>query len=312
MAVTLRQLEYFVTVADEGSFTEAARVLHVTQPGLSNQIQALERELGGPLLERLPRQVRLTPAGRNALPHARASLAYADRATSAARRASGVASGELHIATLFSISVGILPLAVSNWRSQYPEMRVNLLEFRHMADLASAMDAGRADVAVGPAPAGWEGPVSELGAEEFVIAASANAPLGLNPPVVRLSDLAGFDWVHFTPPSGLSHILDAACEEAGFRPIVAVRTEQGPSALALASVGVGITMVPANIIPANFPGQLLRLDPPILRQISVFTRSQPDPVTAAFVAAVSEQTQVTPPHILSRLGLLGERREDSQ
>src|SRR5947208_3579174 len=64
MTVTLRQLEYFVAVVDEGSFTRAAEILHVTQPGLSHQFQALERELGGPLLERLPRKVRLTPAGR--------------------------------------------------------------------------------------------------------------------------------------------------------------------------------------------------------------------------------------------------------
>src|SRR5580704_9820869 len=108
MPVSLRQLEYFVEVVDQGSFTTAAAQLHVTQPGLSHQIQALERDLGGPLLERLPRSVRLTPAGRVALPHARASLAHADRARSAARMASGVSSGELHIATLFSISVGIL------------------------------------------------------------------------------------------------------------------------------------------------------------------------------------------------------------
>src|SRR5580700_8797947 len=61
MAISLRQLEYFVTVIDQGSFTRAAELLLVSQPGLSHQIQALERELGGPLLERLPRKVRLTP-----------------------------------------------------------------------------------------------------------------------------------------------------------------------------------------------------------------------------------------------------------
>jgi hypothetical protein len=56
MAISLRQLEYFVTVIDEGSFTRAAELLEVSQPGLSHQIQALERELGGPLLERSPRR----------------------------------------------------------------------------------------------------------------------------------------------------------------------------------------------------------------------------------------------------------------
>src|SRR5438270_13898898 len=111
MTISLRQLEYFVTVVDEGSFTRAAEVLHVSQPGLSHQIKALERELGGPLLERLPRSVRLTPAGRTALPHARASLAHAERASSAARRASGVDAGEPHVGTLLPTSVGVLPTA---------------------------------------------------------------------------------------------------------------------------------------------------------------------------------------------------------
>src|ERR1700736_4386220 len=100
MAITLRQLEYFVTVVDEGSFTRAAQILHVTQPGLSHQIQALERELGGPLLERLPRKGRLTPGRPAALRHARASLAHAERTSSAARRASGFETGELHVGTL--------------------------------------------------------------------------------------------------------------------------------------------------------------------------------------------------------------------
>src|SRR5256885_15624737 len=93
MAITLRQLECFVAVVAEGSFTRAADLLHVTQPGLSHQFQALEREVGGPLLERLPRKVRLTPAGRAMLPHARASLAHADLAGAAARRASGAMAG---------------------------------------------------------------------------------------------------------------------------------------------------------------------------------------------------------------------------
>src|SRR2546430_10621569 len=158
MAVTLRQLEYFVAVVDEGSFTRAAEILHVTQPGLSHQFQALERELGGPLLERLPRKVRLTPAGRASLPHARASIAHAERATFAARRASGVTTGELHVATLYSISVGVLPAALRSWRRDYPELRVRLVEFRHTTDLVAAMEAGQADRPPGPPPPGGGGP----------------------------------------------------------------------------------------------------------------------------------------------------------
>src|SRR3984957_17112198 len=159
MTISLRQLEYFVTVVDEGSFTRAAELLQVSQPGLSHQVQALERELGGPLLERLPRKVRLTPAGRTALPHARASLAHAQRASSAARRALGVETGELH---------------------------VHLVELRHTDALIAVMEAGQADVAVGPTPPGWDGPVREIGVEEFLIAAAPDTDLPIDPPQVRM------------------------------------------------------------------------------------------------------------------------------
>jgi DNA-binding transcriptional LysR family regulator len=198
MPVSLRQLEYFVAVADEGSFTTAAARLHVSQPGLSHQIQALERQLGGPLLERLPRGVRLTPAGRTALPHARASLAHAERATSAALRASGADAGELHVGTLYSISVGVLPAALRAWRRTYPDVQVRLVEFRHTNDLIAAMEAGQADLAVGPTPPAWDGPVREIGAEEFVLAAAPGAKLPGPGTAVSLAGLADHDWVHFT------------------------------------------------------------------------------------------------------------------
>jgi len=302
MAITLRQLEYFVTVVDEGSFTRAAQILHVTQPGLSHQIQALERDLGGPLLERLPRKVRLTPAGRTALPHARASLAHAERTGSAARRASGVETGELHVGTLFSISVGVLPGALAVWRRRYPELQAHLVEFRHTEDLIAAMEAGRADVAVGPTPPDWDGPASEIGVEEFVIVAAADTDLPTEPPRVRLADLADHDWVHFTAQSGLADILDAACEAAGFQPRVSVRTEQSSSALNLVAAGLGIGLVPANVIPPHYEGKLLRPEPAISRPLSVYTRVRPDPITAAFVSAIADETLVMPPHILDRIG----------
>lgn len=89
--VSLRQLEYLVTVVDQGSFTRAAEILHVTQPALSHQVRALERSVGSPLLERLPRAVHLTAAGRAMLPHARAALADAAGAVSAVRQAIGLA-----------------------------------------------------------------------------------------------------------------------------------------------------------------------------------------------------------------------------
>src|SRR5438477_996353 len=96
--MNLRQLHYLLAIADEGSFTRAAEQLLVAQPSLSQQIKSLEKELGGPLLERLPKGVRLTAAGKAFLPDARAAVTYAERARRTARSALGLQAGELEVA----------------------------------------------------------------------------------------------------------------------------------------------------------------------------------------------------------------------
>jgi DNA-binding transcriptional LysR family regulator len=214
----------------------------------------------------------------------------------------GLTTGELHIGTLYSLSVGVVPTALKVWRGQFPEVQAHLVEFRHSDDLAAAMEAGQADLAVGPAPEGWAGPARVIGTEEFVIVASATADLPPEPTRVRVADLADREWVHFTAKSGLSYFLDQLCATAGFAPHVAVRTEQGPSAVALARAGLGLALVPSNIIPPHFDGIILRTDPPVLRVLSVYTRVRPDPITAAFVDAIADDTPATPPHIRRRLG----------
>jgi DNA-binding transcriptional LysR family regulator len=103
-------------------------------------------------------------------------------------------------------------------------------------------------------------------------------------------------------PSGLAGILDRACSAAGFQPRVSVRTEQSSSALNLVAAGLGIGLVPAHVIPPHFEGVLLRPDPPVRRPLSVYMRVRPDPITAAFVAAIADEALVMPPHVLDRLG----------
>ncbi|MGW5261375.1 LysR family transcriptional regulator [Microbispora sp. NPDC004025] len=175
---SLRQLEYLVTIVEEGSFTRAAELLHVSQPALSHQVRVLERDVGGPLLERLPRAVRLTAMGRAMLPHARAALADAERARCAARQAGGLETGELQVATLYSVSLGVLPPALRAWRRSHPGVRVRLFEHPHAEQLREAMLAGQADLAIGPAPRDWDGLVTPLGTEPFLVVLPADDPAG--------------------------------------------------------------------------------------------------------------------------------------
>jgi DNA-binding transcriptional LysR family regulator len=161
-------------------------------------------------VERLPRAVRLTSAGRAMLPHARAALAEAGRVTTAARRATGAAGGELDLATLFTTSIGILPAVLQIWGSRHPGVQVRLFEHRRAVEMAAAMAAGQADLAIGPPPEDWGGPVRTVGTEEFVVVTHADDPVarGQNGRVI-LSDLAARRWVHFTPDSGLAGFLDS-------------------------------------------------------------------------------------------------------
>lgn len=295
---TLRQLEYLVTVVDTGSFTQAAELLHVTQPALSHQIRALETALGGPLLERLPRAIRPTPMGRAVLPHARAALAEAQRLRTAARRASGLEGGELEIATVYSVSLGILPPVLRTWRQQHPDVRIRLREFAHAEQLQAAMAAGQADLAVGPSPAGWEGPVRDLGVEEFVIVLPADDPVADGPAGrLALAELADRAWVRYAPSNGLAELLDEACRQAGFTPGTAVHADQTSAAPLLAAAGLGPALVPANIVPPDFDGLLRLPEPPLRRTLTAYTRTRPDPLTTAFADLLARQARTVPSHV---------------
>ena len=131
--MTLRQLEYLLAVAQTGSFTEAASRLHVSQPTLSQQIRALEAEVGGPLLDRSPGSVGLTPAGKALVGDARAAVTSAQRALDAGRRALRSAPELLTMATVRSLAAAVLPATIKRWHEVQPDVSIRLLEFASRA-----------------------------------------------------------------------------------------------------------------------------------------------------------------------------------
>jgi DNA-binding transcriptional LysR family regulator len=117
------------------------------------------------------------------------------------------------------------------------------------------MAAGQADLAIGPPPEDWQGPVRTADSEEFVVVTHADDQVARGQTGrVLLGDLAARRWVHFTPDGGLAGFLDRACAAAGFQGRIAVRTEQGMSAANYAAAGLGPTLIPAEIIPPHFGG----------------------------------------------------------
>jgi DNA-binding transcriptional LysR family regulator len=287
--MNLRQLRYILAIADEGSFTRAAERLFVAQPSLSQQIKSLERELGGPLLERLPKGVRLTTAGKAFIPEARAAVAHAERATRDARSALGLEAGELEVATVTSIAFGVLPPAFDVLHDRYPATTISLREYRHRRALDDAVRLGVGDIAVGPRPQQWRGPMVELGWEEFVVVLPASDPLAQKKRAVRLEELAERNWVMFGPDHGLSELVLEVCAGAGFTPRRTVQTDQVAAAAPLAAAGLGVTIVPSNVVPHGLKAETRRLRPALVRQLVAFTRQDWSPLAQAFLEVLQAQ-----------------------
>ena len=152
--MNFRQLECFVAVVDEGSFTRAARRVGISQPSLSQHIRALEDGRQRRACSTgCPHGVSLTPAGRSAAARRRALAVRAvERGRQSARSALALELGELEIATVLSMAVGVLPRHIGVWHERHPNVAIRLHEFRHRTLLEDAVEQGVADFAIGPRP----------------------------------------------------------------------------------------------------------------------------------------------------------------
>jgi DNA-binding transcriptional LysR family regulator len=293
--MSLKQMEYLVAVVEEGSFTRAAQRLFVSQPALSHQVKALEQSVGGALLERRPNAVYLTTMGRAFLQHAVAAVRAADEAHRAAAGVSQLEAGELRIATLHSIALGVVPAAIRAWRLAHPEVSFELHEYVNIDQLAEEMRFGVADVAISSRPRRWDGPLRSLGLEDLVVVLAVDDPLVRRQRRrVKLGELAERPWVLYRPENALTPTVAEACGAAGFVPRAAVRTYHTATAMQLAAAGLGPALVPANVVEPGFTGATLWPDPPVRRELVAFTRDDPGPLVTAFSDVLAEHAVLDP------------------
>lgn len=284
--MNFRQLECFVAVVEEGSFTRGARRVGITQPSLSQHIRALEDELEGPVFNRLPRGVALTPAGRTLLPEARIAVRAVERGLRGARSTLAVEGGELEIATVLSLAVGVLPRHIGTWHELHPNVSIRLHEYRHRSLLEDAVEQGVADFALGPVPVRpWEGPLEAVGWEEFVLVVPTRDPLARRRRI-RLESLHDREWVLYHPDHGLAGIVETLCRDAGFTPRGVVRTSQAEGAVRFAAAGLGIALVPENVVVRGIDCAVLKIDPRVVRDVAVYARVPLSPTAKAFVDVV--------------------------
>ncbi len=299
---TLRQMEYLVTVVDQQSFTRAAERLHVTQSGLSQQIKALERDVGATLLERLPDGLRLTAAGEAFTREAETALRSARRAQESVTEVVEGITGRLEIATVFSLAVGLLPTSLGDWTRDWPGVAVTLREFSHRRLLESWVLRGMADLGIGPVPPSWTGDAVDIGTERFVIVAPPedesrvyvrsydDAPPRAAPRSqgrLALHRLRDRSWVMMARDNGLSDLTEAHLTGVGLRdPAVVVRTMQTEAAARLAAAGLGLAIVPANVVPPDLPALIVEPDPPLTRPLAAYARGRFSASASRFVATL--------------------------
>lgn len=194
MNIELRHLRYFVAVAEDASFTAAARRVHVAQQVLSSQIRQLEDTLGVQLLERTSRGVTLTAAGAAFLDGARATLAALDRGAAAARNAARAISGELPVG-LNVAAGGELPTALlAAFQRAHPQVEVRLRTFELSQPAAGLLDRST-DVAFVRPPLRAPGlSLALLADEPRVFVLPAGHPLA-GRDYLELSDAAGMPWI---------------------------------------------------------------------------------------------------------------------
>jgi DNA-binding transcriptional LysR family regulator len=280
----LRHLEYFVSVAEELSFTRAARRAHVVQSGISSAIQVLERELGAALFERDRHRVALTDAGRALLPEARATLGAAQAARDAVGQASGGLRGTLTIGTMLSMGAVDLPALLGRFHTTHPRVAVRLrISAAGSAGLAREVQAGSLDLALaslpGPPPAGLA--VHPVAAERLVLACCPAHPLAsgaqasgaqASGPAIPLEQLAGASFIDFPPGWGNRAVVDRAFAAAGLDRQVPFEVADFAAAAGLIRHGLGIAFLPSSVAAAQPGLGTIELSgPPLIWSIFVAT-----------------------------------------
>ena len=242
-----RQLEYFVAVAEERSFTRAAHRERVAQPAVSAQIQRLERTVGQALLHRSAGQVRLTSAGEALLPHARAALAALRDGQSAVDEVTGLLRGVVSIGTVTAHPVDIAGL-MAEFNADHPGIEMTLV-----ADTSDVLvdkltdgrlDAAIVSIGVDENPPGLD---FEVITDEAIEAAVAPRHVLARRKTLRLGELSEHRLISLPVGTGLRSRLDAACAAAGFRPHIAFEATSPVELVEMARYGLGVAILPQSI-----------------------------------------------------------------
>lgn len=254
----LRQLKYFIAVAEERSFSRAAARLHLTQPPLTRQIQGLESDLGVELFRRTPRGVDLTQAGEALLDDARNLRTLAEKATERAQRAGRGQTGRLDVGLYGSAMFDVVPRLLAHFGRAHPDVKVVLHHGQTPAQV-TALRQGRVLVVFERMlPDEPDIEVELVAREPIVVALSASHPLAAK----KAIDL---EWLRdvplimpSAPESQLRNAARELCLASGFEPKVSQQVSDVVIGAVLVASGMGCMLMPASLRNLHLPNLVCR------------------------------------------------------
>ncbi|RYJ00092.1 MAG: LysR family transcriptional regulator [Actinomycetales bacterium] len=296
----VRGIRVLCEVADQGSFSAAARSLGMTQSAVSQHVAALEREAGLPLVDRGTRPVELTEAGAVLVRHGRTVTAQLESAEQALAEISGRRAGRLRVGSFPTALTAFVPAAISRFREGSPEVVITLVD-DHMQGLLPRLDRGELDLAVvyenpalpGGVPSGLA--LTPLFDDGYRVLLPEGHRLARRRARVALADLADEAWVGGPPGSPWFRILLHACRTAGFEPRTHLATDDHRAVQAFVAAGLGVAVVPGLAAAQPPPGTVVRdlaIAGPVRRIGVAHPAGEPVPAPVRrMVAVLQEVTQ---------------------
>jgi LysR family cyn operon transcriptional activator len=253
----LRQLRYFLAVAECGNFTRGAEKVAISQPSLSVQIAALEEELGAPLFDRLGRHVALTEAGRLFRDHAQRVIREMELAAQSVRGLTGAEQGRLVVGALSTVNSYLIPPLVCRFKQRFPQVHLQV-HAQPSSTIEEAVAANRLDLGLCLLPVTNDRLItSRLFTETLVLVSPPDVHLSAKR--LRMRDLATLPLVLLPSDYCLRKMIEAECADVGVRPQVSVEMASPEGILEAVKQGAGMTILPELFVRHRIRGTVLRV-----------------------------------------------------
>ncbi len=278
----IRHLQSFIALAEEGTFTAAARKINIVQSGISVTIKEMEQELGVQLVNRTTRSLSLTPAGELFLTHARSSLAMLSDGIQAVRSEDGIVRGRLHLGILQSLEPYVnLPLLLQTFRNRYPQVEFAVRSLNN-GEVLAQVRAGYVDLGFHAIVEGRESAGVKIipFAKDTLVAICSRTHTLAKRSTVTFDALAGETFVDLTAERALRQLLDQACSQRNLRRNSVYQVSGVETLLQFVSAGLGVAVVPSGLARIGAHSRHLHLlslvkqDPPLpMWRVVIATRS---------------------------------------